>query len=148
MKRLLAIAGLLLIATSAQGQLYKWVDESGKVHYSDTPPPAKTKSSKTLSIPNQPAAEAPAGKSIAEQEKDYRKRMSEAADAEAKKKAEDEQAKIRAANCQTARNNLKTLEETGRVYTYDAKGERVYMDDAQRQKAIDDARKAIADWCR
>ncbi len=144
----LLAAAMLLIATSAQAQLYRWVDESGKVHYTDTPPPPKTKSSKTLAIPNQPAAEPPAGKSVAEQERDYRKRMSEAAEAEAKKKTEEEQAKVRAANCQAARNNLKALEETGRVFTYDAKGERVYMDDAQRQKAMDDARKAIAEWCK
>ena len=36
------LAGLLLsllpLATLAGGTLYKWVDESGKVHYSDAPP--------------------------------------------------------------------------------------------------------------
>jgi len=34
---------LLACALTAQAQLYRWTDESGKVHYSDTPPPATAK---------------------------------------------------------------------------------------------------------
>ncbi|MBE7461526.1 MAG: DUF4124 domain-containing protein [Zoogloeaceae bacterium] len=43
MIRRLAALGLLLFALNAQGQgsLYKWVDEKGVVHYSDTPPSGK-----------------------------------------------------------------------------------------------------------
>ncbi|MCQ3924400.1 MAG: hypothetical protein DPW12_09410 [Rhodocyclaceae bacterium] len=43
MIRRLAALGLLLFALNAQGQgsLYKWVDEKGVVHYSDTPPAGK-----------------------------------------------------------------------------------------------------------
>ncbi len=36
----LAGASLLLLAMSAQAQLYRWTDENGKVHYSDTVPPS------------------------------------------------------------------------------------------------------------
>ena len=35
----LVAALMLLVAMSAQGEVYKWVDESGQVHYSQTPPP-------------------------------------------------------------------------------------------------------------
>jgi len=39
MKRVL-IGGLLTLALSAQaGELYRWIDEKGKVHYGDTPAP-------------------------------------------------------------------------------------------------------------
>ncbi len=34
---------LLACALTAQAQLYRWTDDSGKVHYSDTPPPATAK---------------------------------------------------------------------------------------------------------
>jgi glutaredoxin len=34
---------LLACALTAQAQLYRWTDESGKVHYTDTPPPANAK---------------------------------------------------------------------------------------------------------
>ncbi|HCI14968.1 MAG TPA: glutaredoxin family protein [Gallionellaceae bacterium] len=36
----LLIVGLLAVSLSAQaGELYRWVDEKGKVHYGDAPPP-------------------------------------------------------------------------------------------------------------
>lgn len=34
-----ALAALLLISLGAQAQVYRWTDKSGKVHYSDIPPP-------------------------------------------------------------------------------------------------------------
>jgi len=41
-KPLLAALGLvaLLFAAAASAQMYRWVDKDGKVHYTDTPPPA------------------------------------------------------------------------------------------------------------
>ncbi len=38
------LTALFLFAASAQAQLYRWVDENGRVRYSDTPPPASAKS--------------------------------------------------------------------------------------------------------
>ncbi|WP_144290319.1 DUF4124 domain-containing protein [Chitinilyticum litopenaei] len=40
MKRFTLILALLL-AAGAQAQIYKWTDDSGRVHYSDQPPPGK-----------------------------------------------------------------------------------------------------------
>jgi glutaredoxin len=40
--RLLAVC-LLVTASTALAQQYRWVDEQGRVHYSDTPPPAAAK---------------------------------------------------------------------------------------------------------
>jgi len=42
-KPLLAALGLVvgcLVAAAASAQLYRWTDKDGKVHYTDTPPPA------------------------------------------------------------------------------------------------------------
>lgn len=41
MRRLLAL--VLLLASAAQAETYKWVDERGVVNYSNTPPPAAAK---------------------------------------------------------------------------------------------------------
>jgi glutaredoxin len=41
--RVLIAFSLLAFALTAQAQLYRWTDESGKVHYTDTPPPANAK---------------------------------------------------------------------------------------------------------
>jgi len=41
MRRLLPLM-LIVVATAASAQAYKWKDASGTVHYSDTPPPTGT----------------------------------------------------------------------------------------------------------
>jgi hypothetical protein len=42
MRGLIAFS-LLACALTAQAQLYRWTDDSGKVYYTDTPPPATAK---------------------------------------------------------------------------------------------------------
>ncbi len=44
------IVGLFGLSSSAQAQLHKWVDASGKIVYSDTPPPANAKKLATKAI--------------------------------------------------------------------------------------------------
>jgi len=41
--RVLIAFSLLAFALAAQAQLFRWSDESGKVHYTDTQPPASAK---------------------------------------------------------------------------------------------------------
>jgi glutaredoxin len=41
--RVLIAFSLLAFTLTAQAQLYRWTDEGGKVHYTDTPPPAGAK---------------------------------------------------------------------------------------------------------
>ncbi len=41
--RIFTAFSLLAFALAAQAQLYRWTDESGKVHYTDTQPPATAK---------------------------------------------------------------------------------------------------------
>lgn len=41
--RVLIAFSLLAFALTAQAQIYRWTDEIGKVHYTDTPPPANAK---------------------------------------------------------------------------------------------------------
>lgn len=43
MTRLLTLLALSALATLASAQQYRWVDEQGKVHYTDTPPPPSAK---------------------------------------------------------------------------------------------------------
>jgi len=49
-----ALLLLVLVAPLAWAQQYRWVDEKGHVHYSDTPPPASAKSAEKKNLkPNQ-----------------------------------------------------------------------------------------------
>ncbi|HZW26093.1 MAG TPA: glutaredoxin family protein [Gallionella sp.] len=59
MKRLL-IGGLLAASLAAQaGELYRWVDEKGKVHYGDMPAPVADVEKKKFSGPAEPDAGLP-----------------------------------------------------------------------------------------
>lgn len=94
------------------------------------------------------AGKAPAAaagpKSLAEKELDLKKRRMEAEEAEAKAAAE---AKNRQDKCVQAQKNLKLHQDTPRLFNYDEKGERVYVDDATRQREIEKAQQDIASFC-
>ena len=149
MKTLSVLLVCLLSAAPVYAELYKWVDEKGGVHYSDQPGKGNVKTEKKLDIPSK-ASDAPvaASKSWEERNVEFKKRQNATADAEAKQQKEAQEAKTKTENCTKAKNTLQTFESGQRVVTYDSKGERSYMDDAQREKALSDARKSVADWCK
>lgn len=154
MLRLFCLATALLMTLPAQAQVLKWVDANGKVQYSDQAPAGKARveTLRVDKIPPSPvagsAAEKPASKSLAERELEYRQRQVAAEEAQKKQAQADADSKIKQQNCAGARGNLKTLEQGGRIYSYDAKGERTYLDDAARSKALDEAKKRVSEWCK
>jgi glutaredoxin len=50
------LAALLALAPAAQAQLYRWVDEQGQVHYSDSPPPPSARQIERRRVPAGPGA--------------------------------------------------------------------------------------------
>lgn len=58
MKALILIALTLLALPTAAGTMYRWVDADGRVHYTDTPPPASAKDVKQQPMREQAAEEA------------------------------------------------------------------------------------------
>lgn len=146
---ILFLAGFGLAAHAEQ--INKWVDSEGKVHYSDQPVPEKAKA-KSLNIGTQPAAPAAEGKasaqSMADKEQEYRKRKAAESDAKAKQEKADAEVRLKEKNCAGARGNLRTLLDEGRLVQINAAGEREYMDDTTRQRAIQDAQKSIDEWCK
>lgn len=58
MKALILIALTLLALPAAAGTMYRWVDADGRVHYTDTPPPASAKDVKQQPMRERPAEEA------------------------------------------------------------------------------------------
>jgi len=149
MKLHIVIVALSLFSLPAHAGLNKWVDEEGKVHYSDTPP----QNAKTQSVPNiagKGQVEAPATfspKSYAEREAELKKSRQEKAEAAGTQTQQAADAETRKSNCSAAQQNLRALEEGARIVTYDANGERVYLDDAAREQRLNDARKTISANC-
>lgn len=153
MLRFLLLASALSIAAlPALAEVNKWVDANGKVQYSDQAPAGKVNVERLRiekTVPPAAAVGKPAAaKTLAERDLEYRQGQVAAEEAQKKQAQVDADTKGRQENCANARGNLKTLEQGGRVYNYDAKGERTYLDDSARSKSLDDAKKRVAEWCK
>lgn len=154
MRQLLTIVSMLALATVAQAGVTRWVDADGKVHYSDQPPPSTAKSQKILDLKNNPASPQAAPdskvgeKSLAEKDLESRKRKVQAEETAAKQAKDQEEAKNKKANCEQARNQLQALQEGQRMSKFDEKGERVFLEDNERAKAIAEAKKSADSWCK
>ena len=139
--------GVLATAAPVHAELYKWTDGEGHVHYSDQPPTVKAQVIRNTNA-GQEAITSQATQSLDASDQAYQKRRKEADDARAKAEKEAAQARVQRENCTQARNNLSTLQNTPRVFTTGADGQRSYMDDAARANAIASSQKAVADFCK
>lgn len=148
---------LMVCSTGSFAALNKWVDEKGKVHYSDQPPPANVKAQQlrptvTADDPantgDTAAASAPAApKTIAEREAELKKEQ-QAKQAAAEKAAQEQaRAEARKADCEAAQQSLKTLQSDLRIIEMDAKGEQAYLTDEQRRQRIEKAQQSVDTYC-
>jgi hypothetical protein len=145
MKRYLPTCLLLCLSFSAYGGLHKWVDADGKVHYSDVPPPANVKAQE-LRV-SAPGSGVPASKSIAERDAEYKKSQKAKKEAEEKSAKQQEAAAAKQRGCESAQQNLRALQDGGRMTTYNDKGERAFLDDKARQQRIEEMQKFISTNC-
>ncbi|PKO24593.1 MAG: DUF4124 domain-containing protein [Betaproteobacteria bacterium HGW-Betaproteobacteria-8] len=149
---LFVLALLVALPQVASAQIYKWKDKDGTTRYSDTPPlgnvPYESLSGKK-SAPAKPVADtAPAeAKPAAKPEAPQAEPKETPEQVQEKKRVEEENKKIRAQNCSTARANLQTYTQGGRISRMSEQGEREYLDDAALAKGAEQARKDIAEFC-
>jgi hypothetical protein len=130
------LALLLLPGLAAAQAIYKWVDERGVTHFSESPPPDGKATKVEVKPPTGP--EKPRDENWKEREQQFRKRNLEKS---ATQKAEEERQtrteQQREARCRAAQRSLDTLKNANRVFHLDEKGERVYMEDSQRAAETD-----------
>jgi hypothetical protein len=141
---------------------WKWRDSTGRVQYSDRPPPAGTPDQNILVRPAgartttpplvTPVASAPAtapkpSVKASDPELEARKRKADEEKAAQQKAAEDKQAQVRADNCQRAQAYQRSLDDGMRIARTNAKGEREVMDDQARAQEQVRNRQTIANNC-
>lgn len=169
---LLAIACTWALGAAAQWQ---WIDKDGRKVFSDRPPPPEIPEKNMLKQPSYgaprvvpaapaapaaasaaaapgaaaaPAAAASAAASGKDKELEKRKAEAEAAEA-AKKKAEDEKiAKAKAENCARAKASKAMFESGTPLRQTNAQGERVFLDEAQRNAEVKRIDGVIASDCK
>ncbi len=141
------LAFLALVAPTAHA-VYKWVDEKGVTHYSESPPP-DGKAQKIEVKPSGPAAGTPAAPET------WRQRDLDSRRSRIEKDREEDQAQarekrdsaVRKDHCNRARRELRVLETQVPVYTFDDKNEKVYITDQDRLREIDEWKKLIREHC-
>lgn len=150
MSRFIAASVLSLIAVSVtQADVYRFVDSKGQVQYTDRPETlpaellAKMKSQRTdnAALADRVAADLKARDAAAKAQEATTKANAD------KQKAAELTATDKANRCTQARGRYESVTTTDRVYSLDAKGERVYMDDQQLEKARAAAKEQMDTWC-
>lgn len=130
---------LTLLPVVALGStIFKWVDEKGVTHYSETKPTTQ-EAREIRAQPSSPAAAEsgkPPRKSWQEQELEFQQRQIDRQQATKKQEEKEEAARregqARKQGCILARQNLQALEMQRPVYWINEKGERVFLDDETR----------------
>jgi len=139
---LLATVALFVVAM-ANATLYKWTDENGRIVYGDQPPSnAKSERLNAGVAPADPAAV----RDMAAKDAEIKKRLQQRSDDAAKNDKDQAEAKRKADMCAQTRGRIRTMRaDQEAVYKYNEKGERVFFDAADRQKAIAESEKNLKD---
>ena len=158
---MVALASFVTETAHAQ---WKWRDQSGTIHYSDLPPPAKIPKEAIIwhndgrlstTPPPAKAVTGDSGKGTEAIAKPNWRAKAEAMqkrEAErAAKQAEEEQALAQSAElaraCETLQTELRTLQSGMRVTSVRPDGERDVLDDAKRNARIDELQQNLEKHC-
>lgn len=142
---------LLLLSAAAYGQLVKCISKDGRIEYAtQCPPGTKQEATGIRSTPSAaPSGPAAPQKSLAEQEADFRKRLTDKQEAQAKEAKKLSEAAQLSRACEDARAYLKGLQARERLVKIDPKtGERVFLEDAQYATEIAAAQRSIDANCK
>lgn len=154
-KHLITISILCSLAFSAQaGQdFYKWVDERGVTHYSQSPPEGMTKDSKVQTVNVRTRIPVDADQAIADLE---RKRADSAKDREGASKVESGKQKTQQAdarqreqnkaNCEQWKKDIETLQKPN-IREDDGSGNVRVMTEEDKQKRLEQTQKYIQEYC-
>lgn len=142
---LLALASLLPF-TAAHGDVYKWVDENGVVHYSDQKPMGQDAT--TMEVRTKPARSASQPSDRLQQQVDTLNRNQEVEAVRQQQQAEEEQARqARQERCERARKNLETMSQRSRLQVEEADGSVRYLSPEEIVEQKERAEKIIQEEC-
>jgi len=140
----LAVAAAMA-AAPATAQMFKCVDENGITHYTDKPPPGCRGSA--VDIRPQPpisGKSAPRNEDFTRADRDFRNRQMD------RERAEKEDARKREAQkrrCASLQAEYERFTSGRRIARTNEKGERIYMEDAEREQRAAKLKNDIAQGC-
>lgn len=138
----------LLFAYNAQaGKLYRWVDEQGKAHYSQTPPPEALENAEERDLPSKKKT---AQSDDANNEADVKE--DDAVAKEEEKKPLSEKEKMQAAKqkkCNQAKEEAAKLNSNNKLVTPDPEnpGKFIEVDDELRKQRLEKFQAYLDTYC-
>src|SRR5438552_1237128 len=137
-----AVLALALAALPAAAALYKWSDENGRVVYGDTPPAGVKAERVNAAVP---PADPNAVRDMASKDAQIKARQQARAEDEVKAEKTQAEAKAKLERCAQVRGNIQNMRSNAAVYRFNDKGEKVYLESAEREKSIADSQKTLRD---
>jgi hypothetical protein len=133
----------LLIPIAAAAQMYKWVDEKGVTHYSETPPP-DGKAAKVDIRPATGGGSTPAGGDWKQRELESKQQRIQK---DQDQQQEQKQSSARYNNCTEAQRQLAIAQQPRPLFQVNDKGEKVYLDDKDRDREIAGWQANVKKYC-
>lgn len=137
---------LIFSASLNAGNILKWVDEEGNVHYGDAPPvSAKTEPVKVIGVPSNPGKALPRLGTGDESNSGSTSNVAETETKADPSNVPDDQAK---SACDEARKDLKTISKSSRVRLRMADGSTRIMTTEEIAERRIQAEKDVENYCR
>lgn len=144
---LFTTAAIVFSASAVAGEIYKWVDEDGNVHYEDRP---TVEDVERVAVVSNNSSNSSVQASI-DRRRSYESNL---ADARSKKEEEEQKAAElaqiaaeREQKCAESRSRMERYLQARRLYKEGEGGEREYLDDAQVMEARSKAQEDIQAYC-
>jgi hypothetical protein len=147
---LLMLLTLTLPGLTNGQEIYRWVDEQGRVHYGAKPGGADAKRLDIKTAPPEAAKRESTNEQQrrAKQERLLRMFEEERAKKKAAKQKEERARKERLEKCQYYRDRVRLYEEGTRLYDLDSKGRRRFLTEEERKRNLARERRNVRKWCR
>lgn len=139
---------MFISASTFAAQVYKWVDENGQTQFSQFPPTNEQQSADQVNIKTQPAANPKAAEKLNNMRQKLLESSVERNTQSEKDKEDEEKAKRMAENCEKAKQQLRDLENNGRIYKTQEDGERYWYSEQERDGLIKKAKGQVDKFCK
>lgn len=141
-----SLMALALSTTVGASEIYKWTDDDGNVHYTDTP----VEGAERLDIQSRNTDNTAVSRQTAAFQERQVARAEAKAEAEASQPSEEElmaAAREKQEQCSKYRDRLTTMVQSRRLYREDENGEREYLDDEEMQQAREKVQSQVEEYC-
>lgn len=148
MKQIPLFLLMFFCTLSYAGQAYKSVDENGNITFSQFPP-SDEQESQSITVKTQKSSSA--AQSQKKLDSARQKLLESSVDRNtetAEKKEAKEEAERMAENCGKAKQQLRDIQNNGRIYKTLENGERHWYDEKERESLINKAKEQVKKYCK